>query len=533
MGRPARPSTPETSLWQTNTSARFGLLTEMFQDNHVKCNLSVDDLYKYVNVLNEAVYSNRYSRLNESRNRDSDSYQNHTLSNDIWLKNAILDLADNLSHGPLRSLVQPQTLRKLLYAMLQLQVYPEMIKFWENGVNDPKQSSKYLKQSVLAVILPLTYSEKRFSYDQIIKLYEVNTKQMPHIIHGLSGSIGKIAIQEGDYSRALDCLELVLAYLESGKDKESTVHRTLAELHAAFIGECKDIKIAKHFFNKTIENQLPYNVPLKAPRIQSLMEHCVEANEPFETIFDVWKHTLTVYARDSKNIMNARYSILNKAFCSIFFTMYPTLTEEGYAKLKEIIATYANIKAVDDIFLNNLISSYTWDDKVVFDQLVDNYAVYNVSETAVSYRVILKKMGGIKDFTNADILKRWNTTLHFLDGSGYSYIPIADWASLREATILSPYASTRTEFYLAVLNAYKNYHQDDKAVVRFVKNWFPRPQMKSIALVSSTPTPTFNTDVDVKIPSFQNLKENVDYNKVASNLVASSRDDNDKKSAMV
>lgn len=506
------------------------VLSELFHDDALKSNLSADNVYNYAGLLSEAIYNNRLNRLNDSRNRDSDLYQNLTLSNDIWLKNAILELAENLSTGPLRNLVSHQILRKLFFAMLQLQVNTEMIKFWEHGVNDPKHSSMYLKHTVLSVILPLTYSEKRFLYDQIIKLYEVNTKNLPYVAHHLSAAIGKVAIKEGDYLRALDCLELILAYLESGREKPTTIHRTLAELHAAFIGDCKDIKIARHFFNKTIENLLPYKVVLKAPHVQKLLEHCMEANEPYETILDFWKQTLTTYVNEPLASFNARYSIVNKAFFSVFFQMYPTLTEEGYTKLKEVISTYASIKPVDDFFLNNIITNCTWNDKVVFQQLVENYDVYDVTKTPVLYRVTLKKMGEIKEFSNSEILEQWNATLRFLDDAGYKYIPIADWASLREATILSPYSDSRSEFYLAVLHAYRNYHQDEKAVHRFVKYWISKPQKLAIARVSRESTPSFETDVEVTIPQFKNLRENVNYDSVASNLIVFSREENDAKS---
>ncbi|OBA22771.1 protein RMD9, mitochondrial [Metschnikowia bicuspidata var. bicuspidata NRRL YB-4993] len=504
-------------------------LVNMFRDDAVRGLLSSDDIYDYTNLLNEAVYANRFSRLSDSRNRDSDQYHNVTLSNDIWLKNAVLELADTLSDGPMQQVLTHQTLRKLLFAMLQLKVHSEMIRFWEHGVNDPVHSSKYLQQTVLAVILPLTYAEKRFLYDQVIKLFEVNTNNVAYVTHNLLGAVGKVAIQEGDYLRALDCLEQVLAYLEKDKNQLSGVNRTLAELHAAFIGDCKDIKIARHFFTKCVENQLPYHVTLKAPHVQKLMENCVAAEEPFETILDFWKQTLTVYATEPRSSFNARYSIINKAFFSIFFRMYPTLSEEGYNKLKEVIAIYASIKPMDDFFLNNIVSNCTWNDKTVFTQIVENYAAHNVTQTPVLYRVILKKMGEIEDFSSAEILRQWDASLHALDAAGFSYIPIADWASLREATILSHYSESRSELYLALLHAYRNYHQDDKAVHRFVKYWMSKLQAQEITRVTET-APAFNTDVEISVPEFTNLRENVDYDTVASNIAVASREDNDARS---
>lgn len=493
-------------------------LFNMIKDDAVKDYVSRNNVFQYANLLNNSVYQNRTSRLSGSRNRDSDQYQNNTLNNDVMLKTAILDLADNIVSGHFKAILDAPTLRVLLLAMFQFKMYPEMISLWEAGVNDDEVSAIYLKQTILSVILPVTYDEKRFDYEQVLQIYELNTKDTPTVNFELLGTMGKIAIRAGDYTRGLDCLETLLHVYElNAKANRKLVLRSLSELHLTFIGSCKDINIARHFFDKVVEGDLPYQVLLKAPHVQSLLENCVEVNEPVDTILYFWKATVGHYnaEQSDKSNLNSRYAILNNSFFSVFFRLYPHLTQESYSKLKEVIAIYATIKPIDEFFLNTVISNYTWNDKVVFEQLIENYSIHNVARSPVSYRVILKKIGDIQEFDNAEILARWNESLAHLDASNYTYIPIADWAALRDATIMSPFRDQREQFYLKVLDAYKNYHQDERACLRFAKYWLNRSDyIEQVSRVSLEEKPQFNSDMEVTIPSFRKLRQNVDYKKV-------------------
>lgn len=501
-------------------------LFNIFKDDAVKDYVSRKNVYQYANLLNNSVYQNRTSRLSGSRNRDSDQYQSNTLNNDVMLKTAILDLADNIVTGHFKAILDAQTLRVLLLAMFQFKMYPEMISLWEAGVNDDEVSAIYLKQNILSVILPVTYDESRFDYEQVLQIYELNTKNST-VNFELLGTMGKIAIRAGDYARGLDCLESLLHEYEKNLKNLRIVLRSLSELHLSFIGSCKDIKIARHFFDKVVEGDLPYNVLLKAPHVQSLFENCEQVNEPFDSILYFWKVTVGHYNGElnDKSNLNSRYAILNNSFFSVFFRMHPQLTLDSYSKLKEVIAIYANIKPVDEFFLNTVISNYNWNDKVVLEQLVENYLIHNVERSPVAYRIILKKLGDIKEVSNAQILEQWNESLTHLDANNYKYIPIADWAALRDATIMSPYKELREQFYLAVLNAYKNYHQDERACLRFVKYWLNREEhVEPLSRVSLENAPKFDTDVEITVPHFKNLRENVNYKQVTGPMFVKARE---------
>lgn len=493
-------------------------LSDLFKDDSVKQSLSLLNIGQYASLLNDAVFRNRFLRLSSNSNRDSDSYNHAAVHNDIMLKEAILNLMDNVSSDQIRA-IAPETVQNLLLSMCQYKAWPEIVNFWENGVNDEKLSLIFLNERILAVALPVAFSEQRYTYEQIIRLYDANVPNKDNADPDLVVSIGKIALQSEDYTRALDCMESLLKVYETDPDNRRML-KNLSELHLSFIGFSKDVNIATHFFNKVVEHELPYDAPLKAPHICSLLDNLLASGAGYDAPFDVWKKTLVVYAKDKfqQSVINSRYSMVNNKFLSIFFQLHPTLTEDAQAEMKKVIATYLQIKLVDEYFLNTLVSNYVWKDKSVFLQLVELYQIHHITCTPVSNRIILKKMGDIGDFSAGDIVERWNRSLADLDSAGFQYIPIADWAALRDATINSAYSEERTPVYLALLAAYKDFHQDAKAVNRFLKTWSHSPMAKTVARVTSEPEEEFTCDAAVEVPQFSKLKRNVDYKRYSRDL---------------
>lgn len=494
-------------------------LSDLFKDDSVKKDLSLVNIGQYASLLNDAVFRNRFSRLSNNSDRDSDSYNNSSAMNDVMLKEAILNLMDNVSSGQIRGVIHPETVKNLLLSMCQYKAWPEIVQFWENGVNDENLSKLFLNEKILAAVLPVAYDEQRYTYEQIIKLFETNTKDKANIDSDLHVSIGKIAIKNKDYARALDSMEALLRLLEENSGN-TRILKCLSELHLSFIGFSEDLNISTHFFNKVIEKELPYSVPLKAPHVAALLDKLMANQESFETIFNIWKNTAAFYAKDKfqQSAINSRYSILNNKFLSIFFQLHPVLTEESHNELRNVIAAYSQIKDVDEYFLNTLISNYTWGDKTVFLQLMELYPIHNIEYTTVSNRIVLKKMGAISDFTSGDIINRWNRSLARLDQEKYRYIPIADWAALRDCTILSSYSEERTPVYLALLAAYKDFHQDGRAVSRFAKTWLHSQLYSTVARVTKEPESNFTCEEEIIIPKFRHLKKNVDYKKLSRDL---------------
>jgi hypothetical protein len=492
---------------------------QLFDDDSVRSLMSQFELKSYVRLLNSAIFANRTTRLSGSKNRDKDQY-NRSFKDDVALKSAVLNLADVIISGDFDKIISPHIITVLMSSMLQYQFYPEMINLWETGINS-EQSAIYLSQSILAAILPVAYSNNRFTYEEILQIYELNVANAQQVQQNLLCSMGKISIMANDISRALDALEELLKLYENKLSQESQILASLCDLHLSFIGSCKDIKVSRHFFDKvTINRELPYNVVLKVPHVVSLLNNCYVNNEPLETILYFWKSTINHYGFEdsNRNILNSRYSILNNTMFQIFFKFYPELTSESFGKLREIIASYAEVRKVDETFLNTIINNYCWGNKEILEQLIDNYAIYGIERTPVSYRIALKKTGSLPDYTNEEILAKWNDSLKLLDDQDYKYIPIADWAAIRDATILSPYPE-RKQLYLSIVNIYKNYMQNKHACLRFIGNWTKdNANYPDIAKITSG-NPVFDGQNDIVIPEFKNLRENVDYKQYTQDLV--------------
>lgn len=492
--------------------------------------LSTKDLNLYLSCLNNATFAARSSRLRSSRNRDSDNYNNANLQHDVMLKTALIKMSEWIAQGEFKEVLNELCLRNLFYTMLQFKLQPEMIQLWENGVNDEVTGKLYLGQLALAVILKVAFEEGRFTYEEVLQIFETTQKKVDNnnenknsskISHELLSSIGRISIAAGDYSRGLDSLESLLAIFESQPRHRNLILHSLAELHLAFIGSCKDLTIAQHFFDKIVDGNLPYKVRLKVPYVHSLLENCYELDAPFEKLEYFWKRTIDHYNVTSGNeAANSRYSNLNNAFFGLFFKKYPQLTEESHEKLKLIISTYTNTKVVDEIFLNTVISNYSWNDKQVLEQLMQSYSVYNVKRTPVSYRICLKKTGMIQEYTSEEILNKWNESLQFLDDQKFSYIPIADWAALRDSTILSQYSTERKNLYLAVADKYKDYIQDYRTCVRFCKHWLKQLEHFRDIRKLSDPNNSFECDVSIEIPQFLHLRKNIDFNVLSREILS-------------
>lgn len=489
-------------------SATCHNIIQCFDDAELRSVFNRTDLHNYIHALNFSIYHNRTNRLTSNKNIDKDQYSSTTSIDQNILKDTLLKLYNIILSGELKHILSVDSIVLFFNAMNQFQFYNESIDVWELGVNDSKYGADYLNDKVLAVIFPIAYKINRFSYEEILRIYELNTSNSSAINPLLLCSMGKISISAGDYARGLDILETVIKLFENS-DNVDAANYYLGDLHIAFIGSAKDITISKHFFDKVITYDLPYTVKLKVPYVQSLLENCVQSGESFDTIHYFWKSTISHYKNDTRVMeINSRYAILNNTFFKIFYQLYPTLTPESFNKLKEIINSYNEVKGVDEVFLNTLISNYSWNDKAVFDQLLENYLIFNVDRTQVSYRVCLKKIGDIGAFTNEEILQKWNDSLISLDQKRFRYIPKADWASIRDATVTSEnYHEHRSELYWQIVGTYRNCFQDFKNCAIFIKNWLRHDTNKLAEMVGNKYPP-------VESPPLNNLTESVDFNQV-------------------
>lgn len=484
--------------------------------------MTESNLTSYVVFLNHTLFWLRNYRLRSKKNRDKDQYNLYKEEN--LLKDTVLLLGDYIKDGEFNQILSQINVSRFIFAINQLDLKNEIIGIWESGVENEETSDLYLKPEVLAVVLPITYASKRFTYEEIIKIFELNVNQDEPIDHELLSSFSRIAVIAGDYARALKNLEILLSSFDKTKGKALVkLEKAVLNLHLNLIGSCKDIPIAKHFFDKVIQNRLPYTVRLKGPHIVSLMENANESRESIDSIKYFWLETVKFESNGPKMFnLNASNSNLHNTFYKIFFTKYPELTEESFNKLIQTMSDFKEVLPIDEILLNSVINNYSWESKEVLEQLIENYNIYNINKTPVANRVILKKTGEIEGYTVEEILDKWNKSLIKLDAS-YSYIPRADWASLRASSIQTKYFESRKPLYMSVLKHYCDYMQDKPSVYKFTGGWKKDSEHGGdIVRFVESKDPKFDYDELVKStqPTFNNLTPNVDFKKVSMEIVS-------------
>ena len=166
-----------------------------------------------------------------------------------------------------------------------------------------------------------------------------------------------------------------------------------------------------------------------------------------------------------------------------------------------------------------MVSSMGWDNKAIFQKIVDSYESHNAEKSLISHRIILKQAGQI-EFSNEEILALWNQLLAKLDDEGYSYIANADWSALRAATVFSDkFKDERTPLYLSILKQYKDYMQHNFAAIKFLRNWVRNAEAyKLISKLTTEQNPIFENEVKIAVPVFKNLKPNIRYSEVTKEV---------------
>ncbi|KAI5952688.1 RMD9 [Candida jiufengensis] len=501
-------------------------LSNLIQDESFKNQMSELNLYKYSANLYSATITSRRSRLGKSRNRDKD--QAEAFNEDLTYQTAIINLSEMIASGDFNKILSTRILFKVFGTLLQFKLYNEILNLWENGVSQSEQEKEnnnnennigqlYLSHDVLSIVLQVAYETKRFSYEEIKSIYNMSVNENEPVHPFLSDRIGQVAISEGDHGRGLDALEALMNSYETNPEERSILGG-LAQLHLSFIGNCKDTVIAKRFFEKAIDNSdgLPYVVVLKAPYMVSFLQNCSDAGDSTEDIIELWSRIANHYT-ENVNDLSSKSATINTGLFKIFFGKYPNPDEESIKLLKLI---FTKCPKIDEVFLNTLISNMTWKDKSLIQDVIDAFDKFNVEKSIISNRVILKQAGTV-DYSYEEILKLWNNLLLKLDEEHYRYIANADWSSLRAATVFSESfkSKERDALYYSLLKQYKNYMQHDKACINFLRGWIKNADIyKNVSRITTETNPKFENEIDIKIPNFKYLKENVNYPKITQKI---------------
>ncbi|KAG5422342.1 RMD9 [Candida metapsilosis] len=506
----------------SNTYKDIEEISNLIQDEKFRQSMAEKDLYRYAANLYSATITSRKTRLGNSRNRDKD--QASAFKEDVIYQTAILNLSELVAAGDFNNVLSSRILFKIFGTLLQFKLNAEIMNLWETGVSQSEKMADngigqlYLSHDVLSIVLQVAYETKRFNYEEIKSIYNMSVNENEPVHPFLSDRIGQVAIMEDDHARGLDALEELMTLYEQNP-QEKSILGGLAQLHLSFIGQCKDVVIAKRFFDKAVDSaeSLPYVVVLKAPYMVSFLENCINAGDSMEEVVELWSRISTHYGETSAATNSSKSATINAGLFKLFFNKYPEPNEESIKLLKLI---FTKSPKIDEVFLNTLISNMQWTEKSLVQDVIDAFDKFNVDKSIISHRVILKQAGQV-DYSVPEILQLWNNLLNKLDVENYKYIANADWSALRAATAFSEHFKTkeRLGLYLSLVKTYKNYMQHNGACINFIRGWIRDASVyKEISRITTEENPHFENEVAIEVPHFKNLKENVDYRSITKKI---------------
>lgn len=406
---------------------------------------NAERIAKLIYLLHTGLRQNRQQTLKLDKKPDFDAKNFHRDMMDyicLSLREIASDIISN------KNSINEYGAMHLITSFKELQLSGEAISIWENA-RASQSGSVFLDPRVVGVILPIMY-ENGHSFSDIQLLFETSKGQINYYHPNLGVGMIRACLLANEINFALRLFE------ELCSNSQYKKFGYLTETHLSFIGESNDLGVANTFFEKALNNEMPYQVDLQVPYVKKFIINTWNQTKDFNRVLDIWIKCWNNYGT---GVTKGVSSSLNELFLSIFFSSYENDKINGFEKLKQIINVYANIKPLDEPFLNIVMTKcVVWADAQVINEIFKCYYIYNVARTQVAYRVGLKAMGSI-DVAEEEILRRWDELIVFSDFQGATFIHNADWAALRDATIASKF-SNRVELYAKIVKAYSNFSKD-------------------------------------------------------------------------
>ncbi|SCU99438.1 LANO_0F01838g1_1 [Lachancea nothofagi CBS 11611] len=400
--------------------------------------LNSDRVSKLVHLLHNGLRANRnqLTRMNKKPDYDSQSFHKE-------MTNYLCESLREISQDVLSSKVELNEYgaMHLITAFKELLLLEEAVSIWRSAINGANSytANIFLNPRVVGVVLPILY-DNGVTYAEIQELYEKSSAMINYFHPNLSVGMIRASLSAGENEMALTLFQKLCE--ESSEMK----YGYLIETHLSFIGECKDLSISQAFFDKALNNEMPYKIDLQVSYVKSFLRNIWSQTRDFQKVYDIWYKSSVHYGRDVNHGIS---SSLNDTFFDIFFEHYSQDKITGLQQLQEMISTYNNIKPIDEPFFNIILAKCTvWRDRQIIESIDKAYDLYQTPRTIVAYRILLKSMGSVH-VTNEEIFQRWCNLVSKSDEIGQSFIANADWAALRDATVTwtQKYNSQPEELY--------------------------------------------------------------------------------------
>lgn len=403
----------------------IGRAMGLYQDLINTPELNSDRVSKLVHLLHNGLRANRnqLTRMNKKPDYDSQSFHKEMTN---YLCKSLREISEDVLNGKVE--LNEYGAMHLITAFKELLLFQEAVNIWKVAINggNTYTSNIFLNPRVVGVILPILY-ENGVSYPEIQSLYEKSSSMINYFHPNLSVGMIRASLSANENQMALKLFQKLC------EESTEMKYGYLIETHLSFIGECKDLNVAQAFFDKALNNEMPYKIDLQVSYVKSFLKNIWSQTGDFNHIYQIWYKSSLHYGR---HVNHGISSSLNDTFFDIFFENYATEKVQGFQMLQNIIQNYHNMKNIDEPFFNIILAKCTvWHDRSILEYIDKSYEVFNIPKTIVAYRILLKSMGSIDDVSTQEISQRWIDLICKSDEIGQRFIANADWAALRDATV--------------------------------------------------------------------------------------------------
>ncbi|CAI4061712.1 Rmd9p SKDI_07G1510 [Saccharomyces kudriavzevii IFO 1802] len=404
----------------------MGRAMELYYSSRESPDFNAFRVSRLVHLLHNGLRSTRDQlvKLNRKPDYDSQSFHKEMMN---FLCNSLKDISDDVLTSKVS--INGYGATHLLTSFKELSFDDDCIRIWETAKNLPNEtvSQAFQEPKVLGFVLPLLYA-KNHSLTEANELYNqvIQSKEFTH--PNLFCGLIKVFIKAEDYEKALSLFGKLC------ENAEVRNYGYLIETHLSFIGDSRNLALAESFFDKIINDEMPYKIILQVSTVNSFLQNIWKEEKNFDYVYKVWEKAVKFYG----NTVNPGIlSSLNNTFFTIFFENFIEDKIKGFHKLQEIITFYSSVKKIDEPFFNVMLTkAATWHERSIIDFIDKSYTLYHIPRTIISYRILLKSLGGIDDTNNQEILNKWLELIKKLDELGQQYIANADLSALRDATVV-------------------------------------------------------------------------------------------------
>ncbi|SMN22569.1 similar to Saccharomyces cerevisiae YGL107C RMD9 Mitochondrial protein required for respiratory growth [Maudiozyma saulgeensis] len=387
--------------------------------------LNSDRVSKLVHLLHNGLRANRnqLTRMNKKPDYDSQSFHKEMTN---YLCKSLREISEDVLNSKVE--LNEYGAMHLITAFKELLLFEEAVEIWKSAINgiNSYTSNIFLNPRVVGVILPILY-DNGVSYPEIQQLYEKSSSMINYFHPNLSVGMIRASLSANENEMALKLFQKLC------QESTEMKYGYLIETHLSFIGECKDLNVAQTFFDKALNDEMPYKIDLQVSYVKSFLRNIWTQTHDFNHIYQIWYKSSLHYGR---HVNHGISSSLNDTFFDIFFENFAHNKQQGFMTLQNLIDTYKNIKNIDEPFFNIILAKCTiWHDREILEYIDKSYELFNIPKTIVAYRILLKSMGSVDDTSNEEILQRWIDLIKKSDEIGQKFIANADWAALRDATV--------------------------------------------------------------------------------------------------